>query len=367
MNNLTGITMLEIFRLNYDTEGLYQMIPQWDYIKRGIRRNREVLRNFYQMGIYHAKSEHPLVSLIYALNIPRNSPASRVYDISRARSNSLSQQIGFVSAVGKGKLFRNVFFGGGSKEIIINNISLISPDRIVEDWKNMRPVRILRHPFSDLWGNVPDGRPTIKDGLSYFSVDIPMLATMYWCFQKEQDIAEENGHARATPGQFVYAYCLANMVEDMIDHAIFNRYHSIATGTPRIEERRYHPNAFPSYSQDVDNVAPTMYQRVTQTGRRLTGRLNQAKLVFSDSVLSLSELPDLAPTLQCFWALSSCRMRMLEFGFLSMGDPRTVDPTDINLIQWSMKLQNTPLVIRNNLPIDAFVHIAPELDYVMGL
>lgn len=359
--------MLEIFRLNYDTEGLYQMIPQWDYIKRGIRRNREMIREFYQMGIYHARSEHILMSLIFALNIPRNSTASRVYDIARARSNSLAQQIGFVSAIGKGKIFKNVFFGGGSKEIVISSNSLTSPDKIVTDWKNMKPVRILRHPFSDLWGNIPDGRPTVKDGLSYFSVDIPMLATMYWCFQKEQDVKEEAGEPRKTPAQFVYAYCLANMVDDMIDHAIFNRYHTFATGVPRIEEKRYHPTAFPSYSEDVDRITPTMYQRVTHTGRRLTGRLNQAKLVFADSVLALSELPDIAPTLQCFWALSSCRMKMLEFGFIAMGDPRTVDPTDINLIQWSMRLQNTPLVIRNNLPIDCYVHVASELEYVMGL
>lgn len=359
--------MLDIFRIGYETKGMYTMIPQWQFVKDGLRRNRETARNFYQQEIYQARSDHVLMTLIYTLNIARNSTAARVYDNALARSNSLAQQMKFTSALGKGQVFRNMFFGGNSKEIIFGTSSLTSPDAIVSNWRNMKPVRILRHPFTDTNGNIPDQRLIVKDGLSFFSVDIPMIAVMYWCFQKEQDMVEAGGQPRHTPAQFVYAYLLANMVEDMIDHALFNRIYCLATGTPRNDHPKTHPYAYPTFSTDVDAVMRVMWERVQETRRRLTGQLDQVKLVFAEDALELSALPSIAPTLQCYWALAACRLRMLEFGFLSMNNPRTNDATDINLIQWAMNLQKTPQVIRNNLPIDAYVHVASELEYIMGL
>lgn len=359
--------MLDIFRIEFETTGLSTMFPQWIFIKNGLSRNRELARSFYQQQIYHVRSEHPFMSLIFALNVARNSTASRVYDNANARMNSLCQQLKFTSAVYKGQLFRNVFFSGNSKEIIFGTSSLISPDRIVQDWKNMKPLRILRHPFTDTNGNLPDGRPVTKDGLTFVSIDIPMLAVMYWCFQTEQDMVEAEGKPRANPAQFLYAYVIANAVEDMVDHAIFNRIYCMATGTPREDHNRLHPYVFPNFSNDVDLALKVMLQRVYESNRRLTGRLDQVKLIFSENLLELSALPSIAPTLQCYWALAACRLKMLQFGFMTMGNPRTVDGTDVNLVQWSMNLQKTPQVIRNNLPIDAYVHVAHELDYVMGL
>lgn len=361
------MSMLDIFRIEYETKGLYTMIPWWDYVKQGLRKNMGIARDFYQKGVYHARSDHLLMSLIYALNIARNSTYERVYDNAYSRTVALTNLFRMTSATNRGTVIRNMFFGGNSKEVVFGHTSMISPRAIVDDWKNMKPVKVLRHPFTDTWANVPDGRPIVKDGISFFSVDIPMIATMYWCYQKEQDLVEAGGQPRGTPAQFVYAYLLANMMESMLDHSLFNRIYALQTGSGRNDSPKLHPFAVPSYDNELTNVQKIMLNRVQDLNRRISSRLDQVKLVFSDSALELSDLPGMAPTLQCFWALVAARTHMLTFALQSMDDPRRVDGTAVNLIQWSMNLQQTPRVIRNNLPIEAYVHVAPEIEYFMGL
>ena len=359
--------MLDIFRINYENKALYSMIPQWEFLKQGLAQNVKTSKNFYKQEIYHARSDHILMSLIFALNVSRNSDADRVYDNAQARTNQLANLMRMTSAVNRGNVFRNMFFGGNSNEIIFGHASLTSPRTITDDWKNMRPIRILRHPFTDTWGNIPDGKPQVKDGLSFFSVDIPMLALMYWCFQKEQDVVEAGGQPRHTPAQFVYAYCLANMVEDMIDHSFFNRVYALQSGAGLVEHRSLHPFSVPGYLNEIKNGAKVMLERIQNLDRRLAGRLAQMDLIFTDNALELSRLPSIAPTLQCFWALAASRSHMVTFGLQSMGDPRVKDGTNVNLIQWSMNLQKTPQVIKNNMPINAYVHVGPEVDYFMSL
>lgn len=359
--------MLDLFRIEYENHGLYNMFPMWDYVKRGLKRNMEVSKAFYQHQVYHARGDHILMSLIYALNIARNSNYDRIYDIAHARTNALGNLLRMTSSVNRGRVHTNMFFGGNSKEIIFAHTSLTSPRHIVDDWKNMKPVRVLRHPFTDTWGNVPDGRIPVKDGLSFFSVDIPMIAVMYWCFLKEQDLEEAAGKDRHTTAQFVYAYLLANMCEDMVDHSIFNRIAALQSGQGRNDAERRHPFAVPGYSSEVDTILKTMLDRVQKLDRRFAGRLDQVKLVFTDNALELSKLPAIAPTLQCYWALVAARTHMVAFGFQSMPDPVKLDQTNVNLVQWSMNLQMTPTVIRNNLPMDAYLHVAHEIAYFMGL
>lgn len=342
------------------------MFPQWGYSRNGLSQNMDIVRKFYQHAVQHANQENILVRLIYAMSILISSTPDRIYVDTMSRSTTLARTLGFTSSVSKGSLFGNHFFRN-SKEIVIAHSSLLNVDDVVADWKNMRPLRVLSHPFTDLWGNVPDGKVDAKNNLSFFSIDIPMLAIMYHCFMKEQELRADGGEPRKTPAQFIYAYVLANTHKDMIDIAVFNRLNAMMTGIPLNDAPRQHPFSLVDYRSSVDTGLKIQLDTLLRLDRRLGVVLNQITLIFSKNLMELSELPDVAPTVQCYWALVSSRLPMLAFALRSMKNPRMVDGTNVNLIQWSINLHKTANVIRNNLPVAQYMQILPELEYVMGL
>ena len=359
--------MQSLFRIEYDAPARYSMFRQWGYSRNGLSQNMGVGSKFYQQAIKHANNANILVKMLYTMSVPQNSTAERVYVDVVGRTTKIARTMGLTSSVSKGSIFTNHFFGGDSKEVVVAHSSLFNVFDVEADWKNMRPLRVLSHPFGDLWGNVPDGNPNSKGGISFFSIDIPMMAVMYHCFLKEQAMNEEAGHPRKTPAQFVYAYVLANTYRDMIDVAVFNRMNSMLTGVPLNEAPKLHPFAVVDYRSSVDVGLGDQIEALRRLNRRLGPVLHQSKLIFAEDLMELSELPDIAPTVQCYWALVSSRLPMLSFALRTMGNPSVMDRTNVNLIKWSIDLHRTPNVIRNNLPMSAYMQLLPDLDYVMGL
>ena len=359
--------MQSLFRIEYDAPARYSMFRQWGYSRNGISQNMDRASKFYQQAIHHANNENILVKMLYTMSIPQNSTAERVYVDVVSRTTKIARTMGLTSSVTKGSIFTNHFFGNNSKEVVLAHSSLINVFDTVADWKNMRPLRVLSHPFTDLWGNVPDGKPNSKEGISFFSIDIPMMAVMYHCFLKEQEINEQGGYPRKTPAQFVYAYVLANTYRDMIDVAVFNRMNCMLTGTPLNDSPKMHSFMQNDYRSSVDVGLGDQIDALKRLNRRLGPVLHQAKMIFAEDLAELSELPDVAPTVQCYWALVASRLPMLSFALRTMGNPRMMDGTNVNLINWSINLHRTPNVIRNNLPLTAYMHLLPELNYVLGL
>lgn len=358
--------MQSLFRIEYEANARYSVFGQWEYSRNGLSQNMDLVRKFYQQAVQHANSENILVRLVYAMSILISSTPDRVYVDTVSRTTTLARTLGLTSSVSKGSVFGNHFFSN-SKEVVIAHSSLLKVDDVAADWKNMRPLRVLSHPFTDLWGNVPDGKPNAKDSLSFFSIDIPMLAVMYLCFMKEQELVAQNGGSRKTPAQFIYAYVLANTHKDMIDIAVFNRLNALMSGIPLQDGARLHPFALTDYRSSVDGGLKVQEDALNRLHGRLGMVLNQVTLIFAKNLMELSELPQVAPTIQCYWALATSRMAMLAFALRTMKNPRMMSGTDVNLIQWSLDLHRTPNVIRNNLPLSAYVQVKPDLDYVMGL
>ncbi len=358
--------MQSLFRIEYEAPARYSMFGQWEYSRNGLSQNMDIVRKFYQDAVQHANGENILVRLVYAMSILISSTPDRVYVDTVSRTTTLARTLGLTSSVGKGSVFGNHFFSN-SKEVVIAHSSLLKVDEVAGDWKNMRPLRVLSHPFTDLWGNVPDGKANAKDNLSFFSIDIPMLAIMYLCFLKEQEMAVSGGGARKTPAQFIYAYVLANTHKDMVDVAVFNRLNALMSGIPLQDGGRLHPFTLVDYRSSVDHGLKVQLDALLRLDRRLGVVLNQTTLIFAKNLLELSELPDVAPTVQCYWALAASRMSMLAFALRTMGNPRMMDGTNVNLIQWSINLHRTPNVIRNNLPISSYMQVLPDLNYVLGL
>lgn len=358
--------MLSLFRIEYEAPGRYSMFPRWEQARGGILQNMRVHRNYYHTAVKHANAENIIVRLVNSLGIVANQPTENVYRNIVSKTNNIVRTMGLTSSVSKGSIFRNHFFRN-SAELVIGHAGISNVGGSWGDWKNMRPLRVLTHPFTDLWGNVPDGKPDAKGEVSVFSIDIPMLAAMYSCFLKEQELFVSQGYPAKTSAQFVYAYVLGNTFEDMVDLAVFNRMNCRLTGTPKNDSPSNHPMALVRWADAVDHGIEYQLDALTRLQRRLPNVLDQTKLIFSPSLADLAVLPPIAQTIQCYWALTISRLKIISFGFRTMGNPKEMDNQSIARVQWSIDLHRTPNVIRNNLPTDMYVQVLPDLNYIVGL
>lgn len=360
--------MLSLFRIEREAgERVYTMVPRLEQVRRGLQQNMLAYRNFYHSLAKHAYLENVLVKLVTTLGISEHQSPEAAYTAIARKTTTLARVHGLTSSVSRGSIFNNHFFTN-SREIVIAHVGLNGGRANWADWKTMTPLRILRHPFGDLWGNVPDGRPDAKGELSIFSIDIPMLAAMYCNFLKEQAQYRLAGHTVKGVAQFVYGHVLANTFEDMIDLAVLNRMNYLVTGEPAIISPRLHSVSRPDWSADVDVTLQYQIDGLVRLRRSLPTTLKQVQLIFSADLLEFSTLPDIAPTIQCYWALTISRIKMLAMTLRIMyGMAKFPDTTNVNRIQWSINLHRTPNVVRNNLPIDAYVQVFPDLNYVNNL
>lgn len=92
----------------------------------------------------------------------------------------------------------------------------------VDDWKALRPVRCLTHPFLSMeMFLTPTTKSDIKPGLSIVGIDIPLFA---YQFKKWNDNNRKiNPVERESLAQFISKVILPNMIHEYMDIALRNR------------------------------------------------------------------------------------------------------------------------------------------------
>lgn len=358
--------MQSLFRLENEETNTGSVYPrQWVYAKNGLIQNVEKIEQFYQDYPIAVAASHLLVRLIHSVNISRNLSFDRYIANCSARSMNVAQALKLTSALSKGQVWDGVFYGSGTKEIIIVHDTLFPIQHAYDNWKDLHPVTVLQHNQTNTSMLIPDSRVSSTDkGMAIIAINIPMLMAMYYRFNQEQDAVELGGGARRTVYQFIHSYALAGMVRSHLDNVILNRFFNKATGIPTTEAIRKHSFFLINYDQALDTVADVQLQYLRNFKRRFAGVMKATHLPIAGDLWEFSHLPSVPSTLQVFWALALSRMKILAFLCTVQKDYERINARDLNTIRWSMKIHQTRMVIKNNLGLEAYYEIAPLLDIV---
>lgn len=333
--------MYSLFNSLPETLSAVTRVSGWNNLRDGLKRNLDTVIKYYHTHPMAVESDHFLVRLIQSIDVPLSLNIERYYDNVQAMSLNLSMALKMTSSIYRGQVFPGVFYGPSSAEVLIAENEDFDWEDAEVNWKTQVPIRVLRHPITDLGLKLPDGRDNSTDsGLAVLVVNIPMLAVMYRSFRLAQvkREQEENENQMSTM-QFVHMYVLPNMLFSHLDHVLFNRIHALSQGAPLGEAKR--PHSFPLVDWDhrVFQWQSQQLELMEKQGRDFRGMMHEVPMVSVENLDLLMRLPQMVPTQQVVWALSIARLPALDFLVrVSRAGASTTNRNEVNYVLRQIKM-----------------------------
>jgi len=316
------------------------------------------------------KSDHFLVRLLQSITVPKSQPTTRYYENVSAISLNLSMALKLTSSIYPGHVFKGVFYGTGTTEILIAHDESFDPVEADKNWKNLCPVRVLRHPRSDLGLNLPDGHATGSEtGLAVIAINITMLAIQYRGFRNEETkIAEVTHENQRSIMQFIHMYVLPNMVLSQTDVALINRVLRHVEGAPLGESYKGHSFFLSDYTKKTDDVIEVVIENLRKTKRTFTGILRNIPVITKDTAETVMNIPDMAPTKQVVWALATAVLPEIKLMLLlSEENAKNRNQQEINkILRAILKYENNNF-FESVLPRDTLYEVSKEIQEIVGI
>jgi len=179
-------------------------------------------------------------------------------------------------------------------------------------WRNLQPVRVLRHPFSDmsLQRCTNEYRTTESRGIVVIAINLPMLALQYKMWAAEQSLRQG---ARDTTAHFVSMFVITNMLYSHTDVCLFNRICNHYFKDDSGEFIRAHAVYNVDYTGMVDTTIGQLLRVLTRRSLTWPELMENVESLCSDTLREALQLPDIIPTRQLKWTLWVARLPLLHF------------------------------------------------------
>jgi hypothetical protein len=327
---------------------------EWNYIRAGLKRNLETVKQYYNTRIMAVKSNHLLCRIINTADVSHNLEIERYYDILDTKANAVSNVFLITSPVNKGKLFDGVFYGQGTTEIIISSQESFNPEVVFKDWKNAKPVTVLLHPRSDLNLLLPNGKATSNEsGLAVISINIPMLLVQFRGFTTDQlYLNSETSIGLQGVAHFVHRYVLPGLLESHLDIALFNRISNLILGAPMGSSTMQHPFVMPDYTGEVSRIQNRIVCDLQNRSMEYKGMLEMIPAVSTQSMIEGTAMPYIPSTRQITWVETISRLDYL-LALIKLGGSESIklNRSLINAIVFDCRLLFQSNSLNNVLPV----------------
>lgn len=344
--------------------------PIWNYIKAGLQQNLNTAIEYYRQYPLRIESSHLLVKLLYSLGISKTEPIESFYNYLSIKSLKVAAMCRFTTAISKGDIYDGVFYGPGNREIVIAHDDDFDPIWAVKNWRNLEPIKVLSHPFSDLGLHVPNGqKSSIEEGVCVIAVNVPMLAIQYREFYNlETEISLKTGENPRSIMHFLHAYPLNNMLRSHLDMVLFNRLYNLLGGIPFGVTTRKHAFYQTDFSQKLEMLEAEQLKALSNKVYDFNGVLSSIPVVSSNDLLDLAQIPDIAPTRQVVWALILSRLRMFSFVARVSNKPaHTANGAVANQIVRLFQLYNADKVFQTVLPPEMYYDARKDMNTIIEL
>lgn len=341
--------------------------PEWLYVRDGLKRNLGQVIRFYRNNPMAVPSSHFLVRLLHSINVPQSQPLERYYDNVDAMALNMSMALKMTSSIFRGQIFDGIFYGPGNSEILIAHSESFNIFDAQRNWEALAPVKVLRHPCSDLGLNLPDGTSTgTETGLVVISINIPMLALQYRAFRlNEITQVDSTNDSQKSIMQFIHMYVLPNMLFTHLDYAVFNRIDNLRKGAPLGESKKGHSFYLTDYAPKCNQVQKDILSKLDAVGKDFSGILQTVPVVTRYDMEELMLLPEMAATRQVLWALVIARLPALAFLFQVLNEgPGARNQSEVNRVMRSMLAYKSDNLMRTMLPLELYFTVQDDIDRI---
>lgn len=327
--------------------------PEWNFIRDGLMMNLDSTNEYYRSGAYAVGSDHELIKLLFGLTTSTDLDLSDYYKRVDAKALTVAQQLGFTTTFSKGHIFKNVFFGGDSKEVIIITDEAFDPLEVIADWKNVRPIRVLRHGFDQIDCFPLTGKMK-STGISVFAINLPMLAVQYRAYRQWQKTYATEVAGRNSIYHFCYAYPINNMIFEAADHAVFNRLVRLSQGLPTSDNQVQHPFHITNYTVRCDRILTKVLATLSDQDRDIGNIAMTIPMAAYENLFDLMKLPDVFESRQINWALYLSRIDILLFLLSFDSAVKKQNQSELSKIKFDLKLYLKDGTIQSALPSDLY-------------
>lgn len=343
--------------------------PEWEIIRDQLKKNLDTVITYYRTNPTAVQSSHFLVRLLQSIAIPKSQNLERYYNNVDALALNLSMALKMTSSIYAGTVFKGVFYGEDSTEILIADNSFFDYNQAHKDWMNLCPVTVLSHPMSDLSLNLPDGKRTWSEtGISVICINIPMLAIQYRAFRLNEIQITGDSDSQKSIMQFIRMYVIPNMLYSHLDYAIFNRIKNKVIVAPLGEGKKTHPFYLNDYSKLLDKVQEKYLDILLTSNKDFPTILKTIQVVTNSNLETTLLLPDIAPTRQVNWALAISRIPALSFLCTILKTTHgNLNQGEINNVLYHIKMYGSDNLMRNQLPLELYYDIQEQIDFIQNL
>ena len=288
--------------------------PNWKYVKSGLQRNISQTVMYYRSRNFSVKSNHLLVRFLNSCSVSVFGDINEFYNKAQQQALVLGSHYEMTSSISRGKLFDGVFFGTGSKEIIIAVDDSENPEELEANWEDISPLTFIDHPKSDTSLLLANGKAYSKEeGTTIVTLNIPSLLLQYRCWLKRQVELTKQGLSPYPTSVFIHKYVIPNALASQIDIAVFNRINNLVQGAPMGVPLFRHAFNLINYDDRLDKVLKEVVKKLGKTDKDFFTIMREIPMVSAVNLLEIAPLPDCAPTIQFQWAQLLCRMKLVAF------------------------------------------------------
>lgn len=286
------------------------------YLQGVYRNTLSQIKNYFYNSRLILRNEHILIRLMRTLSVPFYQDVGKMARLADIRGEYVAKELGLISDINKGRILEGQFYSDGPELLIYVN-EYFNPYNLKNSWRDLKPLRVLKHPVSNTRLLIPHGKTVQSErGLSVLTIDLTKLIVMYRYFYEERIRIKD-----AVPdlAEFIHGFVLPNAMDDHLNLVLWNRLKNLHYKTPN-GKAKYRLRI---HVQDVDIRLDEYHEQVldslTKTKTTYTKALKSI-LLSSSNCLEALLLPSISDTQFVRWVLMLTRLDDIEFIIDMLGD-----------------------------------------------
>lgn len=261
------------------------------------------------------RSDHQLVRTLQSLNVLYKGDLAAYRGYVESMMNSISGRLGYSCDRYKGTPFfstRAQFYGNRTIEILIADEADFDLRGIEDRWEDLRPVRVLSHPRSDVTIEYLDGKSKFTEsGICVIEVNVPMMAVQFQLWKARQRRLGQQ--TTIDPAFFVGTYVIPNMVWSHLDVSIMNRISRQFFNESYGRSDFNNPFYVTDMSSRIDDFAKKFNELMAKDTTDWYDLLRNIPAMSAPDMLEVHRLPKMSFNSQSIWSLFAARMNLVTY------------------------------------------------------
>lgn len=256
-----------MYRLLLENQPFHGMHVSYPFIqaKNKYQESIQSAIEYYQSFPMYLSNQHILTRLLQGMSFDSKGTDFDIYKEVNSKRLRIASAYGFTSDVTPGHLHTRGFY---TKNCIIRLVDYTDPMNIPE-WKKIRAVRVLTHPYISLKPILPHLFRTLdKSEYSIVGIDLGLLAVQYrgWLVNEMKKPEAE----RKKVDDFITQIVMVGMLPEQFDIALRNRMEMIAKDKVKEEIEIKTPFYTISYDEEFDKAIIELLKFYNNGSKRLT-------------------------------------------------------------------------------------------------